>query len=92
MPGEPLDAPEDLRKEDLGQVTHESPRNLGCTLRNPHLSVERRYQPRPKAVGCMPKLRGPHFYELTLRTRHWDGQAVLFQTVDVEFDGFADQP
>src|SRR5262245_56945246 len=40
----------------------------------------------------MPKLRGPHFDELTLRARRWNRQAILLQAVDMKLDGFADQP
>jgi hypothetical protein len=54
------------------------------------LGLTPRYQPRPKAVGCMPKLRGPHFDELAFRAWRWDGQAILLETVDVKSDGFAD--
>jgi len=69
-------------------------RSVGCikSVSLVRLSAERRYRPRPEAVGCMPKLRGPHFNELAFRARRWDGQAILSQTVDVELDGFADQP
>jgi hypothetical protein len=42
--------------------------------------------------GWMPKLRGHHLDEFTLRTWRWDGEAILLQALDVKFDGFADQP
>ena len=40
----------------------------------------------------MAKLRGAHCDELTLRAGRWNGQAILFQAVDVKFDGLANEP
>src|SRR5437773_202699 len=56
------------------------------------LSVERRYQPRPKAVGRMPKLCGPDLDDLTLGAWRRHRQAVLLQPGNVEFYDLADQP